>query len=94
MKKSLAQQGYDFRRANERKLYNKEIVFSHSKGIYRGVIKNISLGGARIETGSLKPFHKGESVIVSIPYTTGERNVKRKGRIVWLNDSGFAIEFL
>ena len=94
MKEEIAIQGYDFRRANARKPYGKEVIFSHIETIYRGIIKNISLGGARIETGSVNQFGKGEMVTVSIPFSSGNRNIKRKGRIVWLNDTGFAIEFV
>lgn len=94
MKEEYALINYDLRRANARKRYEKEIIFSHFKTFYRGIVKNISLGGARIETGSVNQFGKGEMVIVSIPFTSGEKNIKRKGRIVWLNDNGFAIEFV
>jgi hypothetical protein len=93
MKEAHAFQGNEFRRANERKRYNKEIIFTHSDGLYRGVIKNISVGGVHIESGSAIKFYKGDSVTVSIPYTSGNKNIKRKGRIVWVNDTGFAIEF-
>ena len=94
MKEDYQLQGYDFRRANERKIYDTEVIFSHSDTIYRGVVKNISLGGAHIETVSVNQFSTGEMVTVSIPYPSGKRNIKRKGRIVWSNDSGFAIEFI
>lgn len=94
MKEQYALNSYDLRRANARKLYEKEVIFSHLKTIYRGVVKNISLGGARIETGSVNQLGKGEMVTISIPFSSGNRNVKRKGRIVWLNDNGFAIEFV
>lgn len=93
MKEANAFQSHDYRRANERKIYNKEIIFTHSDGLYRGVIKNISLGGAHIESSSAMRFYMGDSVTVSIPYTSGNKNIKRKGRIVWVNNTGFAIEF-
>jgi hypothetical protein len=94
MTEQYALKSYDLRRVNARKLYEKEVIFSHFETIYRGVVKNISLGGARIETGSVNQLGKGEMVTISIPFTSGTRNVKRKGRIVWLNDNGFAIEFI
>ena len=52
------------------------------------------MGGACIETGSVKQFGKGEIVTVSFPFSSSERNIKRKGRILWLNDTGFVIEFV
>ncbi len=94
MKEELALNGYDFRRTNVRKRYGKEVIFSHIETIYRGIVKDISLGGARIETGSVNQFGKGEIVTVSIPFASTDRNIKRKGRIVWLNDTGFSIEFV
>jgi hypothetical protein len=94
MKEQFALESYDLRRANARKPYEKEVIFSHFKTIHRGIVKNISLGGARIETGSVNQFSKGEMVTVSIPFSSGDRNIKRKGRIVWSNDTGFAIEFV
>lgn len=93
MKEKHAIQGNDFRRANERKIYNQEVIFAHSDGLYRGIIKNISLGGAHIESSSTIQFYIGDVVTVSIPYTKGNKNIKRKGRIVWMNNSGFSIEF-
>jgi hypothetical protein len=94
MKEQYQLKSYDLRRATARKLYEKEVIFSHFKAIYRGIIKNISLGGARIETGNANQLGKGEMITVSIPFTSGNRNIKRKGRIVWLNDNSFAIEFV
>jgi Tfp pilus assembly protein PilZ len=85
---------YDLRRAYPRKSYGKEIVFSHSDTIYRGVLKNISLGGVRIETSNTNHFAKGETITVSIPFSSGNKNIKCKGRIVWLNEAGFSIEFI
>ena len=94
MKEQCAINGYDYRRANARKPYGKEVIFSHIETIYRGIVANISLGGARIDTGNANQFGIGEMVTVSIPFTSGNRNIKRKGRIVWLNTAGFAIEFV
>lgn len=84
----------DYRRNNERKKYSKDIVFSHSGNIYRGTIKDISLGGAHIETYSINHLDQGDMVTVSIPFTSGQKNVKRKGHIIWLNNRGFSIEFV
>ena len=82
-----------FKRIHERKLYVKEVVFSHNHKAYSGQIKNISLGGAFITTRSVKHFSPGDTVTLSIPFTTGKKHVKRNGLIKWLNDEGIAIEF-
>jgi hypothetical protein len=82
------------KRSSERKRYEKEVVFSHANNIYRGIIKDISLGGAHIKTPSVNHLYRGDMVTVSIPFTTGENSVKRKGCIVWMNNEGFSIEFV
>jgi hypothetical protein len=94
MKEEYTQQDYDPRRVHPRKPYKKEVVFAHSETIYRGAIENISLGGARIETSSINQLDVGEMVTVSIPFSNDNRNIKRQGRIIWLNNTGFAIEFI
>ena len=85
---------FGFKRIHERKNYTVDIVFSHKKNAYSGSIKNISLGGAFIATSSVNQFSSGDIITLSIPFTTGKKHVKRKGRIQWLNNAGFAIEFI
>ena len=82
-----------FKRIHERKSYMKEVMFSHKDKAYAGYIKNISLGGAYIVTRSVNQFSTGDTITLSIPFTTGRKHVKRKGRIQWTNDEGIAIEF-
>ena len=82
-----------FKRIHERKIYTKEVTFSYKNRAYEGHIKNISLGGAFIATRSVNQFSTGDTITLSIPFTTGHKHVKRKGRIQWTNDEGFAIEF-
>jgi hypothetical protein len=83
-----------FKRIHARKLYATEIIFSHNHNAYAGHIKNISLGGAYIATSSVNQFSCGDTIILNIPFTTGQKYVKRKGRIQWKNDEGIAIEFI
>jgi hypothetical protein len=85
---------YGFKRIHERKTYSVDIIFSHKNNAYSGSIKNISLGGAYITTSSVNRFSSGDHITLSIPFTTGEKHVKRKGRIQWINNEGFAIEFI
>ncbi len=86
-------EGYDYRRAHERKNYTAEVLFSHNHRMYSGTMRNISLGGAFIETAHTHRFALGDSVILSIPYTAGEKHIKRNGRIKWMNRHGFAVVF-
>lgn len=86
-------EGYDFRRAHERKTYTAEVLFSHNHRMYKGTMRNISLGGAFIETAHTHRFALGDTVILSIPFTAGEKHIKRTGRIKWMNHHGFAVAF-
>ena len=82
-----------FKRIHERKLYIKEVIFSHKDKAYAGQMKNISLGGAFIATRSVNQFSAGDTITISIPFTTGQKYVKRKGLIQWTNNEGIAVEF-
>ena len=82
------------KRIYERKRYEPEVTFAHSKRLYRGMMKNISLGGAYIETPWVNQLSKNDIVIVNIPFTHKQSVVKRKGRVKWQNNVGFAIEFI
>ena len=84
----------DTRRIYERKKYEVEIVFFHADRLYAGSMENISLGGAYIETYCVNQFSPEDIVTINIPSPSGKNNVKRRGRIKWLNNSGFAIEFI
>jgi hypothetical protein len=94
MEPEYAVNNYDFRRLNERKNYPAEIVFHHANRLYAGSLKDISLGGAYIETYCVNQFSTEDIVTLSIPFSSGQNNLKRKGRIKWLNNAGFAIEFV
>lgn len=82
------------RRYHDRKKYEKEIVFAHADRLYAGSTKNISLGGVYIETYCVNQFSPRDIVTISIPFSSGEKNIKRRGRVKWLNNIGLAIEFI
>jgi hypothetical protein len=84
----------DFRRFYERKEYNPEIVFAFEDRLYKGHLKNISLGGAFIETRCANEFSKKDIVTISVPYRNGKKSIKRRGSIKWQNNEGIAIEFI
>jgi hypothetical protein len=83
----------EFRRRYERKQYGSEIIFSSKGKAYAGTLKDISLGGAFVVTQAVNQVDRGDVAILSIPFTSGKKSVKRKGRILWTNNEGFAIEF-
>lgn len=84
---------YDFKRHHERKKYGVDIIFAHKGKAYRGIVKNLSLGGAFIVTTSVNLFSRGDLITINIPFTTGKKSIKRKASVKWLNNEGFAIEF-
>jgi hypothetical protein len=86
--------GFDQTRSHERKKYGADIVFAHNERSYYGTLKDLSLGGAFIKTVSVNQFGRGDLITVSIPFTDGEKHLKRNGRVKWKNDEGFAIEFI
>jgi hypothetical protein len=83
----------EFRRRYDRKNYVTDLVFSLKGKSYSGTLKDISLGGAFVSTISAQQARKGDEVTVVIPFTNGGKNVKRKAKILWVNEEGFAIEF-
>lgn len=84
----------DYRRYHERKKYPAEIVFHHANRLYAGSLIDVSLGGAYIETYCVNQFSTKDIVTLCIPFSSGQNNVKRKGRVQWLNNEGFGIEFI
>lgn len=83
-----------FRRLYERKEYVTEIVFLHINRLHKGTLKNISVGGAYIEIKCVNQFLPKDVVTMNIPFSTGEKSIKRRGRIKWRNNEGFAVEFI
>ena len=84
----------EFRRRYERKSYNSDVVFSLEGFAFAGTLKDISMGGAFVLTLSVNQVQKGDVITISIPFTSGQKNVKRKARVLWTNGDGFAVEFL
>ena len=85
---------YDFRRFHERKKYPVDVVFYHTNQLYAGSLKNLSLGGAYIETYCVNQFSKKDIIYLSIPFSSGKNIVKRRGSIQWFNNAGFGVEFI
>lgn len=90
----MVKDGYGLRRRHERKDYGTNIVFASKDRGYSGILKNISIGGAFIVTSSVNQFSPGDVITINIPFTDGRKHIRRKARIKWGNDEGFAVEFL
>ena len=78
-------------RKHPRKQYNQFTLFTSQSGIFEGSIENISSSGAFIM--AKKAFEVGQILTVVLPLKKGKQ-VKAKGKIVWMNDEGFGIKFL
>lgn len=83
----------EFRRRFERKIYSSDVVYALRGRAYAGYLKNISMGGAFVITPSADSVAAGDGITISIPYTNGKQSIKRRARVMWTNDEGFAIEF-
>jgi len=83
----------EFRRRYERKKYSSDVVFSLKEKAYAGTLKDISMGGAFVMTLSVNQVDRGDLVVISIPFTDGRKSIKRRGRVLWTNNEGFALEF-
>lgn len=82
-----------FRRRYERKHYGVDVTFVFKGQLYQGRIKDIGIGGAFIQTRRTHHLWEGDLITTSIPFTNGRSHVKRSGRIIWKNSSGFAMNF-
>jgi hypothetical protein len=94
MEQEFAHYNNEYRRFYERKKYPAEIVFLHASRLYAGSLKDVSLGGAYVETYCVNQFTTKDIVTLSIPFSSGQNNIKRRGSIKWLNNSGFGVEFI
>ncbi len=83
----------EFRRRHERKNYNTEVTFSYREKAYTGVLKDISMGGAFVTTVSAGRVGQGDEIVISIPYTSGSKHIKRRAKVLWARGDGFAVEF-
>jgi hypothetical protein len=77
-----------------RKPYVSHITFEHHGKTYRGAIKDLSLGGAFIETTWANHFSVGDVVKVHIPFAKGSKLLKRNVVIRRINAEGFGVEFM
>jgi len=84
----------DYKRVHERKKYEAEIFFIYEDRLYTGITKNISLGGAYIETHRANQFSPEGILTINIPFPSGNNNLSHKVWVKWRNDSGFAVEFI
>jgi len=66
--------------------------FVTKRRLFEGRIINRSAGGTYIQ--SKAQFFIGQDVVVAGPFADDESEMKRHGKIVRLDDKGFAVRFL
>ena len=59
---------------------------------FRNLSRDISVGGVFIETWA--PFSIGDELMLSIPLSNEEEQVKAQGRVVRTNRQGMGVEFI
>ena len=78
-------------RVHPREAYRKPLLFNYKNSIYRGVVTNISRGGAYIETD--RKISLGQQIKFVLTARKTRRNIKFRGWIVRLTSEGFAVCF-
>ena len=78
-------------RKHPRKRYSKPVIFASRDQHFKGLISNISNGGAFIETRGR--FKAGKIIKLFIPGTKIDQGIKLKGEVLHFNQSGVGIIF-
>jgi Tfp pilus assembly protein PilZ len=79
------------RRQHPRKPCSIPVTCSTADRVMKNFIKNISAGGAFIETSV--PFSPGEHITLMLSATEQEEPIKITGRIVWRVPEGIGVKF-
>lgn len=83
----------EFRRRYNRKNYNSDVIFALKGMSFAGTLRDISMGGAFVMTLAVNQVYKGDLITISIPFTDGKKNIKKRARVLWTSGEGFAVEF-
>ena len=76
-------------RKNTRKLFSKLTYFASGNKYYEGIIKNLSHGGAYIETKT--KFSNGDELKLVVPGPN--KYIQIRCKIIHFNQTGFGVEF-
>lgn len=79
-------------RHHRRLLYVTDIIFGTQHGSFRGLLRDLSRGGAFIETKGAVPV--GAKVLATIPFRKKVGWVSVAGRVVRNDDGGIGLKFL
>jgi len=75
-----------------RKDFQRNISFSVQDRNYRAICKDISNGGIFIQTNEV--FSVGQAVVLNIPFTDGNREIKVPAEIVRVSSHGIGLKFM
>jgi Tfp pilus assembly protein PilZ len=78
-------------RKHERKPFFTTLDYSTESGSYRDFIKDISVGGLFIETGT--SFSVGEEISMTLLLPEYEKKIKIQGEIVRIEEQGIGVKF-
>ncbi len=83
------------KRKYPRKNYFMSVQFSINGRMFNGFIKNISSGGAYVETlkDHLQHLEKGRPLVLTFKHPDTQGHVKITGEIVRVNDTGIGVHF-
>jgi Tfp pilus assembly protein PilZ len=79
------------KRKHERKPFVTTLDYSTDSGSYRDYIKDISVGGLFIETGT--SFSVGEETSMTLLLPEYEKKIKIQGEIVRIEEQGIGVKF-
>jgi len=79
------------KREYQRKIYNKQIRLKNHNQNYNGRIRDISRGGAFIETDSIFPI--GKKIVLTLSGKMARKSVRLTGWLVRKDNEGFGITF-
>lgn len=90
--RSFRKKGNKEIRVNIRTICSEATHFSADRRLFEGTIQNISAGGIYVTADDRPPV--GQEVVVAAPFDDDGSDIKRYGKVVWRDESGFAIEFI
>jgi len=82
------------RRINVRKNYQREVILSTGSMIFPGMIQNISMGGAHVDSRNISIIKTPVILNVSIPFAKKQGSVRRKAIVRWAKNDQFGIQFI
>ncbi len=82
------------KRINVRKDYQREVILSTGSMVFPGMIKNISMGGAHVDSKNISIIKTPVVFFVSIPFAKKQGRIKRKAIVRWANNDQFGIQFI